>query len=122
MTPPSRLVSVTPVLASRDIHRSIEFFCSRLGFTALHAEQGTYGVVSRDGVSIHFTACMEGRRADHSVIRIRVVGVDDLYDHCLESGIVDPDAPRQEQPWGSREFGVIDPDGNRITFAQWLEE
>ena len=52
MKSPSRMLSATPVLASLDIQRSVEFFRSRLGFTVLHAQQGGYGVVSRDAVSI----------------------------------------------------------------------
>lgn len=118
MEPTSRLLSATPILASLDIERSVEFFRSRLGFAVLHAEQGIYGVVSRDAVSIHFWACSERRIAEHTACRVRVEGVDSLFAACLANGIVHPNAPLQSKPWGTREFGVIDPDGNLITFAQ----
>jgi hypothetical protein len=39
-------VSATPVLASLDIERSVEFFVSKLGFSKVHVAQGEYGIVS----------------------------------------------------------------------------
>jgi hypothetical protein len=38
--------------------------------------------------------------------------------HCQERDIVHPNAPLREQPWGFREFGVIDRDGNLVTFFE----
>lgn len=54
MAKATEFVIATPVLASLDIKRSVEFFCSKLGFTRIHEEQGTYGIVSSGSVSIHF--------------------------------------------------------------------
>jgi len=115
---PPRLLGATPVLASLDIGRSVDFFCTRLGFTALHAQQGVYGVVSRDAVSVHFWACTEQHIAENTSCRVRVEGVDRLYAECVASGIVHPKAPLMAKPWGTREFAIVDPDGNLVTFAQ----
>jgi hypothetical protein len=49
-----QFVSATPVLASLDIERSIEFFVSKLGFTRVHVSQGEYGIVANGPVEIHF--------------------------------------------------------------------
>lgn len=119
MTPETRFVSATPVLASLDIERSVEFFCARLGFSRVHVQQGTYGVVSRGAVQLHFWACTERHVAECTSCRVRVEGIDSLFAECEAFGIVHPKAPLQTRPWGTREFGVLDPDGNLVTFAQW---
>ena len=107
------------MLASLDIERSVEFFCARLGFSRVHVQQGTYGVVSRGAVQLHFWACTERHVAECTSCRVRVEGIDSLFAECEAFGIVHPKAPLQTRPWGTREFGVLDPDGNLVTFAQW---
>jgi len=115
-----RFIAATPVLASLDIERSVAFFCSGLGFSRLHAEQGVYGVVARGSVSIHFWACSDRRIAENTSCRVQVEGIDALHEACVALGIVHPDAPLEEKPWGSKEFGILDPDGNLVTFSEHL--
>jgi uncharacterized glyoxalase superfamily protein PhnB len=52
------------------------------------------------------------------MLRVGVRGIDPLYEHCQIEGIVHPNAPLQEKPWGFREFSVIDNDGNLVTFFE----
>ncbi len=114
----TQFISATPVLASLDIERSVGFFCKQLGFTKHYTEQGAYGVVSRGAVNIHFWACTERHIAENTSCRLRVDGIDSLFAHCLTLDIVHPNAHLQDKPWGTREFSVLDPDGNLVTFAQ----
>lgn len=107
-----------PVLASLDIERTISFYCSRLGFTRVYAESGVWGIVSRDDVYIHFWACSEKHIAENTSCRVYVTGVDRLYAEIQPHGVVHPNALLQNKPWGTREFGVLDEDGNLITFAE----
>lgn len=119
MTPETRFVSATPVLASLDIERSVEFFRAHLGFACVHVEQGTYGIVSRGAIQLHFWACTERHIAENTSCRLRVEGIDALFAECQAAGIVHPNAPLQARAWGTREFSVLDPDGNLVTFAEW---
>jgi len=118
MTDDVRFVSATPVLASLDIERSVEFFCSSLGFSKLHVQQGVYGVITRGSVSIHFWACADRHIAENTSCRVRVEGIHTLFLACTALNIVHPNAPLEEKPWGSREFAILDPDGNLVTFAE----
>jgi RimJ/RimL family protein N-acetyltransferase len=118
VTDAARLLSATPVLASLDIPRSVEFFCTKLGFAAVHAEPGVYGIVTRDGVQVHFWACSERAIAESTSCRLRVSGIDTFYAQVESTGIVHPRAPLAAKPWGTREFGIVDPDGNLVTFVQ----
>jgi catechol 2,3-dioxygenase-like lactoylglutathione lyase family enzyme len=111
-------VSATPVLASLDIERTADFFASKLGFTKLHVAQGAYGVVRRGTVDIHFWACNDKNIAEATGCRVRVSGVQGLYEHCRSEMIVHPNAPLERKPWGTLEFAVLDPDGNLITFYE----
>ena len=43
---PYRYLSATPVLASLDIQRSVDFYVRTLGATAVHAQAGSYGIVA----------------------------------------------------------------------------
>ena len=39
----------------------------------------------------------------------------------LTSLDIERSAALHAQPWATREFAVLDPDGNLVTFAQWNE-
>ncbi|MDO8769608.1 MAG: VOC family protein [Burkholderiaceae bacterium] len=121
MSSETQFIAATPVLASLDIERSVEFFRIHLGFNRVHAEQGVYGVVSRGAVHVHFWACDDRHIAENTSCRIRVQGLDALYSVCTAAGVVHPNAHLDEKPWGSKEFAVLDPDGNLITFAEWRD-
>lgn len=118
MAKTTEFVIATPVLASLDIKRSVGFFCSKLGFTKIHEEQGAYGIVSSGSVSIHFWACADRKIAEATGCRVGVRGIDHLYAQCVKSGIVHPKAPLAKAPWGSQEFAILDPDGNLVTFYE----
>ena len=45
-------------------------------------------------------------------------GVDELYRVVPPLGIVLPNGAIADMPWGTREFGVTDPDNNLITFFE----
>jgi catechol 2,3-dioxygenase-like lactoylglutathione lyase family enzyme len=112
------LNSAAPVLASLDIERTVTFYCSRLGFTRVYVEPGTWGIVARDTVQMHFWPCPERHIAKNTSCRVYVSGIDELFHELDAQGVVHPNAPLQNKPWGSREFGILDEDGNLITFAE----
>ena len=117
-TPPAQFISPTPVLASLDIERSVEFFVSKLGFEKVRVSQGKYGIVSIGSVQIHFWACTDRRIAEATSCRVRVQGIQRLHGKCASHAIVHPNAPLASKPWGTMEFAILDPDGNLITFHE----
>jgi catechol 2,3-dioxygenase-like lactoylglutathione lyase family enzyme len=112
------LNSVAPVLASLDIERSVTFYCSRLGFARVYVEPGVWGIVTRDSIQIHFWPCPDKNIAENTSCRVYVSGIEALFGELQPLGVVHPNAPLEPKPWGSREFGVLDPDGNLITFTE----
>jgi catechol 2,3-dioxygenase-like lactoylglutathione lyase family enzyme len=45
-------------------------------------------------------------------------GIVTLYEHCQACQVVHPDGGLREQPWGTREFTILDPDRNAVTFFE----
>lgn len=118
-TDPSRaqLERAVPVLASLDIESTQRFYAEKLGFTAV-ARYPDYGIVERDNVQIHFWLTDDADIPKATSCRIDVDGIDQLYEEMNASGVVHPNGPLTDQPWGLREFAVLDGDGNMIKFGQ----
>jgi catechol 2,3-dioxygenase-like lactoylglutathione lyase family enzyme len=114
----ARLTMAVPIIPARDTSTSTEWYRDNLGFEVVHLEP-EYGIVERDGVGIHFwgPSGIPPERSD-TMFRIRVEGIDELYQHCLDRGIVHPNTALEAKPWGAREFAVVDSDGNCLTFFE----
>jgi DNA-binding transcriptional MerR regulator len=117
---PAQLERAIPVLASLDIEATQRFYAEKLGFTAV-ARYPDYGIVERDGVQIHFWLTDDADIPKATSCRVDVDGVDHLYDEMSASGVVHPNGPLTDQPWGLREFAVLDGDGNMIKFGQRVD-
>ena len=118
MTRPTKYIAAVPVLASLDIERSAAFFVSKLGFAKVHVDQGSYGIVANGPVQVHFWACDDRRIAEATGCRIQVRDIEPLFRRCESQAIVHPRAPLASRPWGTREFAILDPDGNLVTFFE----
>jgi len=116
-TPPSALRRAVPVLASLDIEATQRFYAERLGFATV-ARYPDYGIVARDDVQIHFWLTDDAAIPKATSCRVDVDGIDALYEELRAAGVVHPNGPLTDQPWGLREFAVLDGDGNLITFGQ----
>jgi len=114
----TEFIAAVPIIPARDTGASTAWYRDRLGFEVFHVEP-EYGIVGRGEAWIHFWG-PSGIEPEDSMttFRIGVRGIDELYEHCRVEGIVHPNAPLEEQPWGMREFGVIDHDGNGLTFFE----
>jgi hypothetical protein len=112
----ARLIAAIPKLASLDVERSMSFF-ERLGFQRLHSSP-EYGVARRDNVSVHFWLCHDPRIPTETGCRISVEGIDDLFDSYDKLGVIHPNGRLESKPWGTREFSILDTDGNLVTFNE----
>jgi catechol 2,3-dioxygenase-like lactoylglutathione lyase family enzyme len=126
-------VGTTAAMPSSDVARSIGFYRDVLGFEVAHHE-GDFAVLVRDGATLNvWGATDESWRekldperpvrsgaetfiAGTASCRIQVEdGVDELYATCKERDVVHPKAHVEDMWWGTREFGVLDPDGNLVS-------
>ncbi len=130
-----RMVEAIPALPVKEMERSLLFYKDTLGFLILHVEDG-FAVLGLDEVQVHLWLADDEnwRKEEHwnpvvtgaesfiagtSSCRIGMKGVDDLYERFGPMDITHPNAPLEDKPWGTREFSVLDPDRNLITFFEW---
>lgn len=122
-----------PVLPVRDIRAAAAFYGDRLGFEILYAGED-YGMVRRGAVDIHVWAATDEtwrERPDRPLetgaetflagtasARVKVEGIDALYREMTEAGVVHPNGALADTPHGTREFTVLDLDGNALAFFQ----
>lgn len=130
-----RMLQAIPALPVRDMARSVEFYRDTLGFEVLHRDTG-FAILRRDAVDLHLWAASdEGWRAREggavpvvsgaesfiagtASCRVAVQGVDELHRVLSPLGILHPNAPLRDQWYGTREFGVLDPDRNLVAFFE----
>jgi catechol 2,3-dioxygenase-like lactoylglutathione lyase family enzyme len=131
-----KMLEARPALPVKDMARSLTFYSDKVGLSLVHHEGG-FAILRRDEVEIHLWLANDEswrRRQGKSPVvsgaesfiagtascRIRVEGVEELYRVLQPLGVVHNNAPITDQPWGDRDFGVLDPDGNLVTFFQSL--
>lgn len=109
--------SVTPILYSSDVVRSISYYVDVLGFESSWKwdEPATFGAVIKDNVEIFF--CKDGQGNPGSWLSLFVDDVDEFYEKAKSRGAKIICVP-QNMEWGIREMLVEDPDGHRIRFGQ----
>ena len=114
------LTQVAPKLPMRDKAVTLAYY-KRLGFVE-SSNSGTddYLMVQRDNVELHFFAFKALRPNDnYGQVYIRTDNIDELYASMLETNIpIHPNGPLTTKPWGQREFSLLDPDNNLLTFGQ----
>ena len=122
-TTATRFLAAVPALPVSDQQRAVAFFENALGFELRYEGEGL-GVLRRDAVEVYLWVAdgsapgAERYLAGSASCRIEITGVDALYQHCEALGVVHANAPLTDQWWGTREFGVLDPDNNLITLYE----
>jgi uncharacterized glyoxalase superfamily protein PhnB len=91
----------------------------KLRFDKIGWKDKNYAVIGRDKVEIHFWKCNNKIHPENTSCYIQVEDVDELYEEMKIAGVVHPNGPLQNQPWGMREFAILDEDGNMIKFGQF---
>ncbi len=118
----TKFISIMPVLRVTDIRRSVNWYAKVLGFQP-------QGIFTGDGDGENCFVCagdveillstgshLGGPPSFTGTIYVRVVGVDALHESvCDQAEIV---WPLEDQEYGTREFGIRDPDGYILAFAE----
>lgn len=133
-----KMKKTLPALAVKDIQQSMNFYTTKLGFTVRHHDDG-FAIVVRGEVEIHLwksgdeswktkgasltanpiCSGAESFLAGIASCRIEVQGIDELFEEYKKQGVIyNPDTIVESQPWGDREFPVLDHHRNLLTFYE----
>ena len=107
-----------PVLASLNIHKTVQFYKQKMDFDKIGSKDEDYAVISRNKVEIHFWKCNDKIHPENTSCHVHVLDVDTLYTKMKNAGVFHSNGPLKIQPWGVREFAILDEDGNMIKFGQ----
>ena len=115
------LTGINPKLPMRDKAATKEFYLEKLGFKEFgSADYDGYLMVEKDNIQIHF---FEFKGLDptenYGQIYIRTDDIDNLYQSLVDDKVnIHPNGMLQTKPWGQKEFALLDPDNNLLTFGQ----
>jgi len=115
------LTQVNPKLPMRNKSITRDFYLNRLGFKEFGtADDDGYLMVEKDSIQIHFFEFKElDPQENYGQVYIRTDEIDKLYREAIDKKINMPDAGHiQTKPWRQREFSLLDPDNNLLTFGQ----
>lgn len=133
------LLQTIPAMPVQDAAAAVVFYRDRLGFEVLHHDGG-FAVLARDEAVVHlWEAGDESWRERDSIdkpirsgaesfiagtasCRIRVEGVDALYEELRAADVLHPVSRGgvSDEDYGAREFATLDADGNLVTFFEWV--
>lgn len=118
------LTTIAPKLPMRSKSVTKEFYVGQLGFTDIGSTDfDGYLMVKRDHVEIHFFEFKElDPKENYGQVYIRTDDIDSLYQSMLDrKNPIHPAGHLQNKPWGQREFSMLDPDNNLLTFGQYVQ-
>lgn len=117
------LTDINPKLPMRDKSVTKDYYLNKLGFKEFgSADYDGYFMVEKDNIQIHFFEFKElDPKENYGQVYIRTNNIDNLYQTLLDNKVgIHPNGHLQTKPWQQREFSLLDPDNNLLTFGQNL--
>lgn len=115
------LTNIHPKLPMRNKAVTRDFYVNRLGFQETGSPgYDAYLMVIKDQIEIHFFEFKElDPKENYGQVYIRTNDIQALYQSLIDSKVnIHPNGPLETKPWGQREFSLLDPDSNLLTFGQ----
>ena len=115
------LTDIHPKLPMRDKIVTRDFYINKLGFQVLgSADYDDYLMLKKDGIQIHFFEFKElDPKENYGQVYIRMDDIDKFYQSLLDKKTsIHPNGKLAIKPWNQKEFSILDPDNNLLTFGQ----
>ncbi|MES2381455.1 MAG: VOC family protein [Bacteroidota bacterium] len=117
------LTAINPKLPMRDKATTKDFYLNKLGFKELgSADFDGYLMVAKDNIEIHFFEFKAlDPKENYGQVYVRTNSIDSLYQEMLDNKVeIHPNGHLQTKHWQQKEFSILDPDNNLLTFGQSL--
>ena len=115
------LTDINPKLPMRNKAVTKNFYVDKLGFEQYGSiDFDGYLMVRKDRIQIHFFEFKElSPKDNYGMVYIRTDAVEKLYQDFLCNKVhIHPNGPLEIKPWGQKEFSILDPDHNLLTFGE----
>lgn len=117
------LTAIHPKLPMRDKVNTLAFY-SLMGFEAFgEKEYEAYLMLQKDQIQIHFFEYRDlNPKENYGQVYIRTGNIDGLYQAFLDKNVpIHPNGHLTIKSWGQKEFSLLDPDNNLLTFGQSMD-
>ncbi len=117
------LTNINPKLPMRNKAATKNYYLNKLGFQEVGSDDFEgYLIVEKDNIQIHFFEFKElDPNENYGQVYIRTDNIDNLFQSLSDKKVViHPAGHLQVKPWGQKEFALLDPDNNLLTFGQGL--
>lgn len=113
------LTAINPKLPMRNRDVTKEYYLKQLEFREV-SDYGDYLIIGKDEIELHFFEFKElDPKENYGQVYIRTNDIETLYQSFLENKVsIHPNGSLASKPWGQREFALLDPDNNLLTFGQ----
>lgn len=113
--------SICPKLPMRDKFATKNYYLNELGFQQFGSDEfPDYLMVQKGNIEIHFFLFKElNPKENYGQVYIRVEDIEKLYKDFLNAKIsIHPNGALKATPWGMKEFHLLDPNNNLLTFGE----
>ena len=115
------ITNIHPKLPMRNKVVTRDFYCNLLEFEIYGSEHFEgYLMLQKDAIQIHF---FEHKNLvpeeNYGQVYIRTNEIENLYAQLISKGVkIHPNGNLELKHWGIKEFSILDPDNNLLTFGE----
>jgi uncharacterized glyoxalase superfamily protein PhnB len=112
------LETAVPILSVIDLANALDYYERVLGFTVgwKWGEPPHLASVCRDGVELNLSQSKESQAAI-SRVYFQMSGVESYYGELIAANARIA-VPLAERPYGMKDFRIVDPSGNELSFGE----
>ncbi len=113
------LEAAVPILSVADLSAALDYYERVLGFHVewKWGEPPHLAGVCRDRVEVNLSQLTSGTKPTTSKVYFQMAGVDAYYNRVTTAG-AEVAISLADRPYGMRDFRVVDPNGNELSFGE----
>ena len=118
------LTNIHPKLPMRNKSITKDFYINKLGFKNIgRSDFQGYLMIQKDNIEIHFFEFKDlNPKENYGQVYIRTNNINELYQQFINQKTeIHPNGSLDIKPWGQKEFSLLDPDNNLLTFGQSID-
>ena len=110
-----------PKLPMRNKAITKDFYCNQLDIEVFgSADFESYLMLQKDEIQLHFFEFPNlNPMENYGQVYIRTKNIEDIYNHFIANNVaIHPAGHLETKPWKQKEFSLLDPDHNLLTFGE----